>query len=141
MNLRFSLLPKPIRWLLVLVLAVFIFYVSIVTTPPPETAINTAKPDLVPLDKWRHFVAYAAFGGSLAYAWADSGRSLRTTMILIFTITVLYVIGIEFGQSMVPNRYFSCMDAYANALGGILVTPWYFVRPHVDFTPLNDLFH
>lgn len=62
-------------------------------------------------------------------------------MILIFTITVLYVIGIEFGQSMVPNRYFSCMDAYANALGGILVTPWYFVRPHVDFTPLNDLFH
>jgi len=137
MELRVPLLPAWLRWLAVAAVAVFIFYVSIVTAPP-STAVDSAKPNPLPLDKWRHFVAYAAFGGALAYATTDWEFDNRTLAVAVIGITVLYGVGIEFGQSMIPDRYFSLGDAYANALGGVLVVPWYLVRPHLDFLPVQS---
>ena len=137
MPLRIPLIPKPLRLLLVINIAGFIFFVSIVTVPP-STPIDMVKPDLLPLDKWRHIAAYAAFGATLLYAWADSSLSRRSLVFLVFTITVLYGVGIEVGQSMIPQRYFSIGDAYANALGGILITPWYIVRPYLEFVPIGS---
>lgn len=136
MSVRTPLLPAWLRWLAVLAVAGFIFYTSILTVPP-ETVVDEAKPDLLPLDKWRHFLAYAALGGSLAYAttdWEVDGRVLAVTVV---GVTVLYGVGVEFGQSLIPQRYFSVGDAYANALGGMLVMPWYLVRPRMEFLPLQ----
>jgi len=136
MYLRVPLLPKWIRWAAVLGLAGFIFYVSIVTVPP-ETVVDQGKPDLIPLDKWRHFVAYATLGYALAYATTDWEWNPRTLAVFVITVTVIYGVGIEFGQSFMPQRYFSVADAYANAFGGLLVIPLYLVRPYLNFIPFT----
>jgi len=142
-TVRLPLLPKWCRWSLFIALAGFIFYVSIITAPP-ETVIDQARSgigaeDLLQLDKWRHFVAYAALGGAMAYAVADTDLTSLQAAALVVSITVLYGIGIEFGQSMIPDRYFSVGDAAANALGGLLVLPWFALERYLTFTPLSEL--
>jgi VanZ family protein len=137
MSYRFPLLPRWLRWLAVLGVAAVIFYLSIVTAPP-EQPVVPAPPDLIPLDKWRHFLAYAAFGGSLAYATADWSWRRRTLAAAVIGTAVMYGIGIEFGQSFLPDRYVSLEDAYANALGGMLVLPWYVLRPSLTMTPVSE---
>lgn len=134
---RFPLLPRWIRWVAVLAAATLIFSLSILTAPP-EQAVVPAPPDLIPLDKWRHFLAYAGFGGSLAYATADWSWRRRTLAAAVIGTAVLYGIGIEIGQSFLPDRYFSLADAYANAVGGLLVLPWYLVRPSLTMTPVRE---
>ena len=137
-KLRLPLAPAWLRWTFVGGVGAFIFYASILTVPP-ETAVDAARPvpELVPLDKWRHSVASAARGGTLAYATADWDASDRTGALVVVGATVLYGVGIEFGQSLVPYRYFSVGDAYANALGGVLVLPWYAVRRFVELVPVG----
>ena len=138
MNVRVPLLPRWLRWSFVVGIAGFIFYTSILTVPP-ETVVDSAKPgvDYLPLDKWRHFVAYAVLAGTGVYATADWNQSIRRRALLVVGLVVLYGVGIEFGQSLIPNRYFSLGDAYANGLGAVLVTPWYFVRRHVEFVEVR----
>lgn len=134
---RLPLIPRWMRWAGVVAVAGFIFYTSIVALPPsPDKAVVPGKPSPVPLDKWRHFLAYAALAGSLVYATVDLDRPARHRLVLVVGVAVLYGIGIEFGQSQIPNRYFSLGDAYANAIGGLLVTPWYLIRSHVEFRPV-----
>jgi VanZ family protein len=109
---------------------------------PPDsaavTAIDTAKPDLVPLDKWRHFLAYACLGSGFAYATADAKSDQRFLAIGVISATILYGVGIEVWQLFLPDRYFSLGDAYANAIGGICVTVWYLLRPSVRFVPVGE---
>lgn len=140
MRVRLPLLPAWLRWTAVVGVAAFIFYVSIVTVPP-ETVVDTARPvpELIPLDKWRHFVAYAVLGSTLAYASVH--WEFRTVHLALFVVgmTVVYGVGIELGQSLIPQRYFSIGDAWANAIGGLLVAPWYLVRPYFDFVPIRRL--
>jgi VanZ family protein len=138
MKIRLPLLPVWVRWTFVTCVAGFIFYTSILTSPP--TYVDPAKPDLLPLDKWRHFVAYAVFGGALAYASADWTVKWKYTAIFVIGTVIIYGVGIEFGQSLIPERYFSLGDAYANALGAVLISPWYLLRPYVEFTTIRNLF-
>jgi len=141
MELRAPLLPWWLRWTFVAGLAAFIFYVSIVTAPP-ETVVDQAKPGVsdlfeIQLDKWRHFVAYAALGYALAYATTDWDLDRRTLAALVILTTIVYGVGIEFGQSQIPDRYFSVGDASANALGGVLVVPWYLLRTRIEFVSVS----
>jgi len=141
MKIRVPLLPSWVRWIAVVGIAGFIFYVSIVTVPP-ETVVDQAKPgppDLVQLDKWRHFVAYAVLGYALAYATVDWQLDSLYPALLVVGITVVYGVGIEFGQSFLPERYFSIGDAWANAFGGLLTIPWFAIRPYFQFIPINSL--
>ncbi len=138
MGIRVPLLPRWLRWGAVAGLAAFIFYVSIVTAPP-ETVIDAGKPTVLPLDKWRHFLAYGAFGYALAYATTDWELDGRVLVVGVLGVAIVYGIGIEVGQSTVPERYFSLGDAYANALGGLLVAPYYVVRPYLRFVPAASL--
>ncbi|WP_225335095.1 VanZ family protein [Halomicrobium urmianum] len=129
------LLPTWVRWLGVAVVAGVIFYLSVLTTPPAEPI---ARPfSFIPLDKWRHFLAYAAFGGSLGYATADWDWSTRHLAALVLGATVLYGVGIEVWQSFVPRRYMSLGDAYANALGAVVASPWFIVRERAEFVELR----
>lgn len=137
MKFHAPLLPRRLRWLIVISLAAFIFYASIITVPP-ETVIDGGKPDPIPLDKWRHFIAYAALGYAFAYATADWTIENRFLAVLVIGTTILYGVGIEFGQSFIPRRYFSVGDAYANTLGGVLVIPWYIFRSYVKFIPFRS---
>ena len=136
MSVRIPLLPRWLRWSAVAAVAALIFYLSILTVPPADPVVP--KPNLLPLDKWRHFLAYAAFGGALAYATADWAWPRRAILAAVVGTTVLYGIGIEAGQAFLPNRYFSIGDAWANAFGGLLVLPWYVLRPHLIMTPVRE---
>ena len=62
----------------------------------------------------------------------------RVLATLVILTTIIYGIGIEYGQSLIPERYFSVNDAYANALGGILVIPWYVLRQYTEFVSLQE---
>jgi len=138
---RLPLLPRWLRWLAVTGVAGFIFYASVLTVPPETAAeaVDAAKPtDAIALDKWRHFLAYAAFGGALAYATSDWDVDRRVLAVGVVGVTVLYGVGIEFWQSQLPERYFSLGDAYANAVGGLLVVPWYVVRSRLEFVPVRS---
>jgi VanZ family protein len=138
MRVRFPLLPDAVRWSMVLAIAVFIFYVSIVTAPT-ETPVDPMKPAVFELDKWRHFVAYGALGGSLSYALDDRETSTARLVLVVATVSVVYGVGIELWQSLIPDRYFSVGDALANALGAVLSLSWYLVRPFLEPVPVGDL--
>jgi len=134
-EIRLPLAPTWLRWTGVAAVAGVIFYFSVVTVPATEPIVE--PPRLVPLDKWRHFLAYAAFGGSLGYATADWDWSTRQLAVLVLGATVLYGAGIEVWQSFVPRRAMSLGDAYANALGAVVASPWFLVRERAEFVPLG----
>lgn len=136
MRVRVPLLPAIVRWSAVLGVAGFVFYVSVLTVPP-ETAIDTVKPSLIPLDKWRHFLAYAGLGGTLAYAIVDWELDTRWAVLVVLGVVVTYGFGVELAQTFRPNRYFSLGDAYANALGGVLVLPWFWLRQWLTFVSVG----
>ena len=137
-NFGVPLLPAWLRWGGVLLVAMGIFYLSVITAPP-ETTIVPGRPDLVPLDKWRHFLAYAAFGGALAYATVDWEYRTRTIALGALAIVVAYGVGIEVWQSFIPDRYFGMGDAYANALGGVLAMPLFLLRDRLPFVSIGRL--
>lgn len=136
-KLGVPLLPAWVRWLGVLAVAGVIFYLSVIATPPSDPIVE--PPPLIPLDKWRHFLAYAALGGALAYATVDWERRTLVVAIACFAVVVAYGMGIEVWQSTLPERYFGLGDAYANALGGVLALPLFFLRDRVPLVPLGDL--
>lgn len=132
-TIRVPVVPATLRWLAVATVAGFIFYNSVVTAPPPEPVVPD-PPSLVPLDKWRHFLAYGALAGSLWYASVDWNRPLRDVVFLVVGVTTLYGVGLEVWQSFVPNRYFSAGDAYANALGALFAVPLLALRERLTVT-------
>jgi len=136
-TVRVPLLPAWVRWSGVVAVGAIIFYLSVVTVPPGDPVVPGGPPDLVPLDKWRHFLAYAGFAGSLAYATTDWQWSTRRLALLVLGVTVVYGVGIEAWQSFLPERYFSMGDAYANALGAVLASPWFLLRSRLSFVPLR----
>lgn len=132
-RLPLPLLPASVRWAGVLVVGAVIFYFSLVALPPATVdAAKPGPPDLIPLDKWRHFVAYVAFAGALAYATTDSDRPGWQLATFAVGTTVLYGLGIELCQSLLPDRYFGFGDAWANTIGGLLVLPWFAVRRRLE---------
>ncbi len=137
-RIPFPLLPAWLRWVGVAAVAGAIFYASVLTVPP-ETPLETVKPDLIPLDKWYHFLGYAAFGGSLAYATTDWEVDRRALLVAVFALTVVYGVGLELVQSQLPARYFSVGDAYANAFGALFVLPWYALRPRLRLIPVREI--
>ncbi|MBV0924933.1 VanZ family protein [Halomicroarcula limicola] len=137
MTVRLPLLPRWLRWSAVALVGGFIFYTSVVVAPP-ATPIDDVKLTLIPLDKWRHLVAYAALAGTLVYATTDWSLERRWTALTVVAVAVLYGIGIEVGQSFRPDRYLSLGDAYANAVGALLVTPWYLLRRYVTFVDVRS---
>lgn len=149
MRVVVPLVPWPLRWLAVFVVAGFIFHTSIITVPPEVAAQTfTGGNDVFALlaelvgfaqDKWRHFVAYGAVGYTLAYATADWEFDRWHRALGVVAVAALYGAGIEVGQSFLPYRHFSYGDMLANALGALLVLPWYLSRPYVDLRTPEEL--
>ena len=137
-ELGVPLFPSWVRWAGVAGVAALIFYLSVITAPP-ETTVVPGRPDLLPLDKWRHFLAYAALGGALAYATVDWEWQTRRLALGVLAVVVVYGVGIELWQSVLPDRYFGLGDAYANTFGGVLAMPLFVLRDRVPFVDVGTL--
>ena len=139
-RLPIPLLPAPLRWAAVAAVAGAIFYLSVITAPPEHPVVTVPGPGWLldlPLDEWRHFLAYAGFGGSLAYATADWTWRRWRLAALVAGVAVGYGLGIEAVQATLPQRYFGWDDAVANALGGLLVLPWFALRSRARIVRLG----
>lgn len=136
-EVRLPLLPAWLRWAGVLAVASVIVLFSVVFALPAD--VVTQPFSVIPLDKWRHFLAYAAFGGTLAYATTDWEWSTKRLAVFVLGSTVVYGVGIELWQAFLPGRYFSLLDAYANSLGAVIASPWYVVRSRVSFVSVREM--
>jgi VanZ family protein len=132
------LLPAWLRWSGVVAVGGVIFYLSVLSVPSSEPVVVGPPSAAIPLDKWRHFMAYAAFGGALAYATTPWDWSTRRLATVVLGLTILYGVGIEVWQFFIPDRYFSLGDAYANALGAVLISPWFLVESRLSFLPTRQ---
>lgn len=94
------LLPTPIRWAGVVAIAALIFYGSLVTVP--ETVVDDAQPELIPLHYWRHLVAYFVFACSIAYLTDEWELSRWRNAALVIAVAALYGISMEIGQHFLP---------------------------------------
>jgi VanZ family protein len=133
------LLPSRLRWGGVVLIGATIGVLSVTTVTPQEPVLLDGPPLDLALDKWRHLVAYAALGGSLAYATADWDWSGRRLAALVIGVAVAYGIGIEGIQAVLPYRYFGLGDAAANTVGSLLVLPWFLCRPWVRLVPVPSV--
>ncbi len=114
----------------------FLCYVSVITVPP-ETVIDEVRFELIPLDKWRHFVVYGVSGYALAYVTTDWDLPSIHIAFILFGVTVTYGVGIEYSRSLVPERYLSLTDGYANGLGGVVAMSYYLFARQVTFVSLQ----
>ena len=135
-SLPVPLLPSPVRWTGVLLVAGVIAYLSVLAAPPEDPML--VDPVFFALDKWRHFLAYGVLGWTLAYATADWQRPRWALALGVVGVVTGYGLGIEGLQALQPDRYFTLGDATANAIGGLLVLPWFALRPYVDLVAVPE---
>ena len=127
--------PWWVRWGAVAVVAGVIFYWSVPTAPPPEptgptpTEATEGTPDLLPLATWRHFVAYAILGLTLAYALVTHHSRRVKKAVLVFTVAFLYGVVMELTQVRVPGRTPSSVDVLVNGVGVLAGLTWYLLEP------------
>lgn len=149
-----QIIPDFVRWLVVVLVAGYLLYGSLLAAPPevtvedvrdvPESvsghtddtgsSASNENQDVFTLwadiagftdSKWRHFVAYGALGYSLAFATARWNRPQWQRAGFVVVAGSLYGLGIETGQLFIPERSFQLSDLGANILGTLLVVPWY----------------
>ncbi len=140
MGVPIPLLPRPVRWAGVAVIAGFIFYASILTAPP-ATPVDDAQPWFLDLSYWRHLVAYATLALTLAYATDEWGLERWRHALVVVAAVTLYGAGIEVGQWFVPERHFDLFDVVINGVGASLVFGWFAVRPRLEVLDLVAICH
>lgn len=75
--------------------------------------------DVIGIDKVGHFFFYCIH--AILLAWASTASKFKTPLLVIFFISALYGIVLEFVQySFYPNRYFEYLDILANIIGSLL---------------------
>lgn len=131
--IRFPLAPRFLRFCIVIITLIGIVYFSLITMPPEA-------PTQQPLwDKYLHFVAYAGFAATMAYATVDlRDRPIRRGVFVIGS-TITVGILIELSQGLIPYRYFRWTDIVANTLGSVLVSIWFLVERRIRYVPVRRL--
>lgn len=128
-RLRVPLVPRWLRWTVVVIAAATIFYVSVVVSP------SDAGRDLLGpyWDKQLHAVAYAGLALVTAYATANWRTYPYRRALAVLVATVGYGVLIELAQAAVPYRQFSTGDMAANAAGALLVIGWFGIEARVRY--------
>ncbi|WP_418282448.1 VanZ family protein [Halorubrum sp. DTA98] len=131
--LRVPLVPKPLRWGIVLAVAGTILYYSILT-PPGSGSFRTGPLGVFAFSNWLHFLAYGGLAATLAYALHDSRWPDWQVLIVVFAVAVGYGVAIELLQSTVPSRTFDRTDMVVNAFGAVVaVGCWRVIDRYVRF--------
>ncbi|MFH1201272.1 MAG: VanZ family protein [Candidatus Omnitrophota bacterium] len=102
-------------WLPVIIYAALIFYVS--SIPRPEIPIK-----IINIDKVLHILEYLLFGFLIKRALSANRLSLdfKRLSALTMLLCLLYGLSDEYHQFFIPGRQMSVLDAYSDAIGGLL---------------------
>ena len=88
-------------------------------------------PQVVGLDKVAHVIAYGILAATFLYGLQpfihDANRTVIAIVIILFCL--LFGISDEFHQSFIPGRFVSGWDVAADAIGGLLVVCFWYMRP------------
>ena len=134
MSLPLPLLPKPVRYSAVVVVAAIIIYGSLITVP--ETAVDDIRFEFFDPNHWRHLVAYATLAYTLAYATDHWDLPSGHHAAVIIALATLFGIAMEVGQAFLPHRSpFLVTDVIINAIGASSVLVWFLLRPYIELTP------
>ncbi|QZA89041.1 VanZ family protein [Salinarchaeum sp. IM2453] len=136
MQVPLPLFSRRLRWAGVLVIAGFILYSSLLTVP--ETVVDDTQPDSIPINYWRHLVAYCVLACSLAYATDHWQLPRWRHALIVIGLAAGYGALIEAGQAFVPHRSsFLVSDVVVNTIGASGVMLWYLARPYLSLRPVS----
>ena len=131
-RLRLPLVPRWVRWSLVVAVLVTLLVASVVR--PPATPPARDPFGLVPLSTWLHAIGYAGLAFVLAYALQTSPRPDWQILCVVFAFATAYGAGIEVIQSTLAYRTFAVGDILVNAGGAaVAVTGWKLLVRRVRF--------
>lgn len=137
--LRVPLIPRPLRWGIVVAVAATILYYS-VFTPPGSGVVRTGPFGVLAYGTWLHGLAYAGLAVTLAYALQDRPWRNRTVLVVVFVSAVAYGGGIELLQSTLAKRTAAFDDLLVNAVGtAVAVVCWRIVTRRVRFYRARQL--
>jgi len=134
-RLRLPLVPRLLRWGIVLVVAVTILYYSVVIPPGAGSdGLQTGPFGMLAYTTWLHGLAYAGLAVTLAYALQDSPWRDRTVLAVGFVVAVVYGGGIELLQGSLAGRTAAVDDLLVNAVGAaVAAVCWRIVTRRVRF--------
>jgi VanZ family protein len=123
-RLRLPLVPRWLRWSLVVAVLATLLVFSVVR-PPGTTGRAFGPLGAFPLTAWLHAIGYAGLAVVLAYALQTSPRPDWQILCVVFAFVTAYGAGIELIQSTLAYRTFDVGDILVNALGAaVSVTGW-----------------
>ncbi len=128
---RLPLLPRWIRYLALVSVAIVIVTFSIV--PLPRWVTSFGPLGLLPIRQYLHLIAYAGFTIVLGYAVADIDRPDWQILGGVFVVTVAFGGAMEALQLTLPHRTASVRDLVMNAAGAaVAVGVWRVLFPRVQ---------
>ena len=133
LRVPFPLLRRQLRWALVAIVGGAVGGLPLLAGPHRSRSSSRSS-TFPPPDKWRH-VRYAAVAGSLAYATAEWDWPGWRLAALVVGTTVAFGLAIEGVQGLLPYR--TPGDAVAEVVGGLLVLPWFLLRPYARLVPIG----
>ncbi|AZH24890.1 VanZ family protein [Haloplanus aerogenes] len=132
-RVHLPLVPRSIRWLLVIAVLAAILVFSIVR-PPGTGRLVTGPFGVLPLSTWLHAIGYAGLALVLAYALQSSPRPNWQLLCLVFGFATAYGVGMELIQSTLAYRTFDPADILVNAVAAALtVVGWTLLVRRVRF--------
>ena len=138
-RVRVPLVPRSLRWGVVLAIATTILYYS-VFTPPGSGVVQTGPFGVFAYGTWLHGLAYAGLAGTLAYAVHDGPWRDRSILLTVVLVTVGFGAGIELLQSTLETRTADIVDLLVNTTGAtIAALCWRILTQQVRFYRVRQL--
>lgn len=136
-SVRVPLASNRIRYGAVVLLAVFILFLSI--KQPVEVSTHYYGPfGKVRVDKWAHAIGYSMLTATIAYAIvapvSSRPKDRRHRLILTVCLAIAFGSCMELIQWTLSYRTISWIDAAANTIGSFLLAAlWWWMAPHIRF--------
>jgi VanZ family protein len=136
-SIRIPLVSKPIRYGAVVILALFILFLSV--QQPGEATTQYYGPfGVFRRDKWSHAIGYAMLTATIAYAIVAPVSSMpterRRRLALTVCLVITFGICLELIQWIIPYRTASWLDAGANTVGSCLLAAfWWWIGTNIRF--------
>jgi len=119
MSTRSRQADRPLRWLVVLVVAAILFVAAVVE---PSPGIARYGPfGLLTRATWLHVFGYAFFSLTLVYALLDAPDGPTLSPLVVPVIVTAYGTLLELVQLLIPYRSFAVGDIVADAVGAVVV--------------------